>query len=249
MSSQIDTPMHEVGEEDRYVSDFYAYLDQPENQTRYTPTLDWIARELNGRPFSVLDVGCGHGQLRRVAPPDCAYVGIDHAAHAIERCRDLFPTDEFHCVDVHRAADIWGPDARRFDVVVLAGMINHMVDKDTLETRSDRAVVATCLERLAAPGGWISLIVGVPYRSDPAYGLYPQAAWKHGKLFEAVDGLPLRLEALALTAQVGLEDKIRRQRQRPDWFIDAPDRATPNRHTGEFIGALTAVFRTPSAAA
>lgn len=246
MQLNADAPKHDINEEGRYVTDFYAYLDQPENASRYTPTLDWIQRKRNTEPFSLLDIGCGHGQLRRVAPHQCRYVGIDHSEHAIERCRRTFPEAEFHCADVRQACDLWGPEGRRFDLVVLAGMINHMVDKETLAARSDREVIAACVERLVVPDGWLSLIVGVPYRTDPAYGLYAQAAWKHGKLLEAVGDLPLHLEALILTAQIGLEEKIRRQHQKPDWFIETPADATPNRHTGEFIGALTAIFRPPT---
>ena len=249
MQPEHDIPMHEVDEESRYISDFYAYLEQPENETRYAPTLDWLSRRFGETRFSLLDVGCGHGQLRRFAPPTCDYVGIDHSVHAIDRCRGLFPDEEFHHLDVQEAIGLWGPEGRRFDAVVFAGMINHMVDKDTLETKSDRRIMSAYIERLSKPGGYLSLIVGVPYRSDPEYGFYPQAAWKHDKIDEATAGLPLDLAALTLTAQLGLEERIRQQRQRPDWFIERPEDATPNRHTGAYIGALTALFRIRNATA
>jgi SAM-dependent methyltransferase len=242
MQPNHDMPMHEIDEDGRYTSDFYAYLEQPENDTRYTPTLDWLTRWYGDTRFSLLDVGCGHGQLGRLAPDRCDYVGIDHSMPAIDRCRALYPHRDFLCADVLDFAGT-GNDDRRFDAVVLAGMINHMVDKDTLATKSDRRILSAYIESVAKPGGFVSIIVGVPYRSDPEYGLFPQAAWKHGKIADAVEGLPLAPVALSLTVQLGLENKIRQQRQRPDWFIERPEDATSNRHTGEFIASLTALYR------
>ena len=47
-------------------------------------------------PGSVLDVGCGYGDVTPALHPDCPYVGIDYTGWIIEVARERYPARVFH---------------------------------------------------------------------------------------------------------------------------------------------------------
>lgn len=241
-----DAPDHEAGEGIRYNSDLFAYLDAPETASRYRPMLEWLSRWFSGAEFDLLDVGCQYAQIRGLVPDTCSYIGIDYSPQAIGRCLNLYPSDEFHCVDVLEAATIFGAAGRRFDVVVLNDVIDLLVARGVPETRRDRLTIASCLNRIVMPGGFIAVVVCVPYWDQTDFGLFAQAGFRHQRIIDAVRGLRLELVDLTLTAQLNLEKRIVRQRQRPGWFVERPEDASPNRYNGTSIASLTALFQAPS---
>lgn len=45
-------PERKLSEEDRFKSDYFSYFEQPENATRYTPTVYFIEEAFKERSFS-----------------------------------------------------------------------------------------------------------------------------------------------------------------------------------------------------
>jgi SAM-dependent methyltransferase len=101
------------------------------------------------RPASVVDVGCGPGDLlRRVVDRTGAseVLGIDHAQAAVRVARTLVPEAEFVTADIEMY-----DSQRLFDLVLCTEVLEHL-------RRPDAA--RDLLGRLARPGG--SILVTVP---------------------------------------------------------------------------------------
>lgn len=62
---------------------------------------------------TVLDVGCGDGNLLPLLPP-CRYTGVDVVPEFVERARERFPRAEFRCANVM-------DEDTAFDWVLLVG--------------------------------------------------------------------------------------------------------------------------------
>ena len=233
------------------ILDPFDFLEAPESAPRYRQMRDWLTRCHSGTSFDLLDIGCGHGEMRQHLPEARPYVGIDESPRAIDRCRSRYPRDEFHCAELLDGVTLLGAARRRFDTVVLNGVIDpfgHRGHRDRRQTRSDHMMMACTLDRVVKPGGILALIICVPYSDHPDYGLFAQAAWTHEKLANAVRPLGLEPIGLTLAPLLGLEARIADQRLRPSWFIDRQDDKDPTRDTGHFMAALSAAYRAPAPA-
>lgn len=235
-----DYVVQKSGEEERYEDDYYAYLKAEENETRFTVLIGSLIRRFDEGPFSLVDIGCGQGQLINYLPSQCRYTGVDHSHLAIAECNRLYPQHHFICAGVEKLARDAGGEG--FDVVVLSGMFGHIVDKDSLESHSDREILTTVHASLLTTRGVLGLIVPFTYRDDPAFALGVQADWKLGLVMSELANMADRLAFLNVSVQLGLERRIRAQRRRPDWFIDDPALASDNRYTGTYLAALTLIF-------
>lgn len=75
-----------------------------EHQQLLHQTLLALAGDLHGK--TLLDVGCGTGDLIRFVPPDCDYHGIDISPHAVKHAQANHPAHRFTCTDQLEDADI-----------------------------------------------------------------------------------------------------------------------------------------------
>lgn len=110
-----------------------------------------FARDLivRHRLESVLDLGCGFGtKLAEFIRPVCADItGVD-TEHAIAHCRARHDFGTWICDDLERPrADL----GRRFDLVLAADVIEHLVDPDTLLDYIRRSAHATTLIVISTP--------------------------------------------------------------------------------------------------
>ncbi len=79
------------------------YRDRPHQAASFSAALDH-AGDLEGK--SVLDVGCGYGDLIPLLPGTVRYRGIDTDEQVIEEARRLHPDHEFEVTDRVRKADV-----------------------------------------------------------------------------------------------------------------------------------------------
>lgn len=101
------------------------------------------AARKEGRAPSILDLGCGTGEL---APSflkvGYSYVGIDIEPERIEYARKTYPKGEFHVMD---AGAIRYPDGH-FDQILVTGVLHHLSDEEV------RRIVGE-MRRVLRPGG------------------------------------------------------------------------------------------------
>lgn len=70
------------------------------DRERYQRETIEISKEHIKPGMSVLDVGCGIGELVDCLPPGCLYFGIDYCSGFIQEAKRRYPTKCFDVVDV-----------------------------------------------------------------------------------------------------------------------------------------------------
>jgi SAM-dependent methyltransferase len=116
----------------------------PGNIYRYR-LISQVLRELDLRPATIMDCGCGDGSLLRVIRetfPDAALSGMDVSGLALERAAGS-------------GAQVFQGDfgqplapAAQFDLVLCSEVIEHIQDDE---------IVLDNLAKLCRPGGWVIL--------------------------------------------------------------------------------------------
>jgi 2-polyprenyl-3-methyl-5-hydroxy-6-metoxy-1,4-benzoquinol methylase len=127
--------------DDRLLGEYLA----PSRLTFYAEVSDFCAKE---RPRTVIDVGCGAGNLLHAlverATPE-RVVGIDYAGAGIRRARQLLPSGEFHEGSLYDFA----PE-ESFELVLCTEVLEHL---------SEPHAAMQLLVRLCANSGVIVITV------------------------------------------------------------------------------------------
>jgi 2-polyprenyl-3-methyl-5-hydroxy-6-metoxy-1,4-benzoquinol methylase len=127
--------------DDRLLSEYLG----PERLGFYAEVAEVVAAQ---RPRSVIDVGCGAGNLlcevvEKAAPE--RVVGIDYAAAGVRRAKELVPSGEFHVQSIY---DLSPTDT--FELVLCTEVLEHLRDPQT---------AAEILVRLCGDRGTILITV------------------------------------------------------------------------------------------
>jgi len=113
---------------------------------RVRPALDLLARVPAAAPRSVVDLGCGAGNLTPMLLerwPQARLTGVDSSPQMLAKARADHPGVEFVQADVSR----WRP-TQPLDVLYSNATLQWIPDHD--------ALIADLLEALA-PGGWLAI--------------------------------------------------------------------------------------------
>ena len=243
-SVEDETPVFSTLAQDRtrFGSDVYDYLRSPENTFRFTPLVEFVRQAYPSKSPSLVDVGCAYAQLADLVPTNVRYVGFDHSPAAIEFCRETHPDISFRCVDL--VDIIYGriPLEQHYDIVVLSGILNYIVNETTRQPVPDTDIIEGVLRHLLAPGGYLAIIIPFAYRDQPEYSFGRQADWKVGMVQEVCEPFGLSRCYVSATALVGLEIRARLQQNVPDWLLLDAETKNSNRRVGHYLAALTMVL-------
>jgi trans-aconitate 2-methyltransferase len=156
---------------------------------RGRPFHDLLARVPSERPDTVVDLGCGPGELTLTLPdrwPEARVVGIDSSREMLARARDLDAAGRVEWVEA--AAESWEPSAvGRVDVLVTNAVLQWVP--------SHLRLLPRWLEALA-PGGVLALQVPANFDA-PSHRLMREVAARHPRADELRSGLD-RADAVAL---------------------------------------------------
>ncbi len=99
----------------------------------YRSRLTEIYRHVVGECGSILDLGCGHGNLLGALDPERG-VGVDISSRMIEEARTRFPRFQFVCADAEELdlGDV------TFDVILFSDLLNDLWDIQTFLTHIRR---------------------------------------------------------------------------------------------------------------
>jgi len=233
------TADRKTSEEERFQDDYYSYFERPESATRYTPTAFFLNEAFKQGSFSLFDLGCGNGALSKYLPDRCDYLGADHSELAIEHCLKLYPNKNFLCRDLSVLLPEFAAQNRKFDAVVLAGLLFHATDKESLEKKDDHEIIQFCLDNIISDKGYLVIIVPFAYGDHPSHNLFARAEWLKKSVEEILTTAKAKIVYENISLQVGLEKKIQQQKTIPDWFV--PDSSTDysNKYAGTYMASWT----------
>lgn len=66
---------------------------------------------------------------------------------------------------------------RKFDAVVLYGMIYHTVDQESQQHKDEQKIIQFCLDKIVSDKGSVIIIVGLNYGKHPDHSLFVRAEW------------------------------------------------------------------------
>ncbi len=155
---------------------------------RMQPAIDLLGRIPQESPASVVDLGCGPGNitpLLRQRWPDARILGLDNSDTMLTRARAACPDELFEFTDI----TAWNP-ATHYDVIFSNAALQWVEGHDTLFPR---------LLDQVAPGG--TLAIQIPRNND---------APSHRLIDEVIDNGPWR-ELLAPVRDAN-------PTQKPEWY-------------------------------
>lgn len=246
--SQGESPAdRKTSEEERFADDYYSYFEAPENASRYTPSVWFLNEAFKQRSFSLLDIGCGNGALNKYLPDRCDYLGIDHSEGAIQHCQKNYKHKKFAVKDVSELLPELALENRKFDVVVLAGVLLHTVNKETLEKQDDLTLIQLCLDKIISNEGYLVIIVPFAYGDHPSHNLFSRAEWLQQVVEEMLKAAKAEIVYENISLQIGLDKRIRRQKTTPDWFVPDSTVDYSNRYAGTYMATWTFIASPPRA--
>lgn len=159
--------------EENYFSKFEQGVDRSETNQRVLSCADW-------RDKSVVDVGCGTGELlRRIAAQGGSpLTGIDYSENAIEIARSRGPFENTRYI----AGDLLEMEPEENDIVISCGTIEHsdnpraFLDALTRWCRNDGLLLITCPHFINVRGFvWMALatLQDVPMSLTDLHFIHP----------------------------------------------------------------------------
>ena len=237
METQL--PNRQISEEECFQTDYYSYFEQPENATRYTPSVYFLEEIFKQRPFSLLDIGCGNGALLKYLPTRCDYLGIDHSEYAIKYCLDRYPKQKFLATNLFDFLPKLVADNKNFDVVMLSGMILYTVEKETQEIKDEQEIIQLCLDKILNKNGYLVIIVGFDYNAHPSRNLFVRAESLQKLVKEKLKITKGKIVYENLSLQLGLDKKIQQQKVKPEWFVPDSGSNDSNKYAGTYMATWT----------
>lgn len=139
-----------------HASGAYEYLNTIHLSPRYGVIAGYLQQL---KALSVIDIGCGVGNLRQYISPQINYTGVDVSLNAIQRAKSRFSgavNTSFYTADIHHSPEV----VEKFDSSVWAGVglgclslhdgragWTHLIHQMTLLTKPDGYLVIECIDQ------------------------------------------------------------------------------------------------------
>ncbi|PER10586.1 class I SAM-dependent methyltransferase [Bacillus cereus] len=230
-------------EEKKFQTDYFSYLEQIENSTRYTIAIDYLNRIYKNTSFDLLDLGCGNGILSKYIDSNTQYIGLDHNKYAIEYANSRYKDSNKKFIQGNNV-DFLEKETKEYDAIVLCGILYHVIDINSNEKYNDVHFLESCLKRLKKNG---YLIVIAPFAyTRGEYDFLKQANWKYDSTMEIISKLDSLKEKVVfenIAKQLKIENYISQQDIKPEWFIEEDSTIPTSRFHGKYLGSWTIIIK------
>lgn len=138
---------------------------------RLRPALDLIAHIALERPATIVDLGCGTGNVTKALQarwPDAAVLGLDNSPEMLERARSEAPDIEWRQVDLR----LWRPEAP-VDLLYSNAVLHWIEDHESLFPRLVDAVAPNGVFAVQMPRNFTAPSVASIYDTVRA------GPWRH----------------------------------------------------------------------
>lgn len=231
-----------AAEQMKYKTDFYDYLECEENATRYTVPLAFLKEKL-GNNFSILDINCLRGAILNHINKDCDYLGLDGSNEAIEYCRNKYKNRSFtNNLDVVCN----NKNRERFDVISLSNgyIVRKFRDKNSVQDDTEYVISKLLDSGILKSKGFISVNPHFFYRDHQNYSKFKQADFWLSEVEKRTGYLnKYKLVFSAISDQIGIDNFIRKCKQKPDWFLENSKDDLANNHAGTYISSAHKIYQ------
>jgi cyclopropane fatty-acyl-phospholipid synthase-like methyltransferase len=116
----------------------------------YKKFLESIFKEAENRTISILDIGCGNGNIVRYLPKSIKYLGYDFNSNYILNAKKLYSNEKikFECIDINIGKLNFDSN---FDFVIVIGVLHHLSDE------ACRQVFETAINHLSKGGSLLTI--------------------------------------------------------------------------------------------
>ncbi|MDF5720182.1 MAG: hypothetical protein PUP91_06770 [Rhizonema sp. PD37] len=90
---------------------------------------------------------------------------------------NLYPSRTFVCEDLWVFLRKLATENKKFDAVVLCGMIYHTVDKESQQHKDEQEIIQFCLDKIINDKGYLVIIIGLNYGNHRDHSLFVRAEW------------------------------------------------------------------------
>lgn len=227
----------------KFKNDYFSYLEQNENSTRYTVGLDFINRVYNDpNNIEILDLGCGNGILSKYVYNNMSYTGIDHNTDAISYANMKYRKSNanFENYDNMSYINKVLQQNKKYDAIFMSEILFHNINIETLESYNDKNFLKICSDEILKEHGKIVIIAPFAYMNEDNY--WDKLKWKYNSVMNIIDRSLYNIIFESVCKQIGLEKKILEQSKIPDWFESNENVIPQNKFNGKFLGSITIII-------
>ncbi len=214
-----------MNQEEKYQNDYFNYLCEPENASRYQLLLDQIRQFSPVKPIRLFDIGCGNGALAKYVDSEFLYHGFDHNPLAIASAKSKpwsNNNSQFEVSNILQWAHQTTEADQKADVLVFSSILGGVrlstKQENILIPPQEQDLILNCIENHLKPHGLISVVTTFRYDPNDPGSLFSFATTNRKQLNGRLPLFKLSTLTETILPMPDLNKAVKRQKNKPRWF-------------------------------